>query len=454
MKLKAQIVLVLVLVIALIAVGLGFQQIRAIRNSIAVETETAGSIGTQMLSRVNEIYQAQGARPMQRFLTRLGRLRAHDIVLLDEFGFVIYRTPATSYLEDDNVPEWFTRVVSPKTEASEFKIQGAKLLVRTDGSRAISRAWQEFRLLFATIVAGFIIMSLLAWWLVDRALRPFDKVTTALRAVGQGNYQTRLPEFQSAEARVVGQSFNHMVSNLEISMAAIEAEALAKSELQKNRELTQAIRQRIENEHRTLAQELHDELGQHVTAIKSMGMSILRRESGGGATAKTAGHIVESADSIHAAIRHMLVHLRPASLDQFGLIDALEDLVSDWGVKHPTKNFNLNYSDLPKNIPSDVSTVIYRIAQEALTNAIRHSGADRINVQLEADNTHLYLTVKDNGHGIKHAGEPGFGITGMKERAAAASGIVSVDSVTTGCTVSLQLPFLPHAPQLQQVSDL
>jgi len=230
MKLKAQIVLVLVLIIALIAVGLGFQQIRAIRNSVTVETETAGSIGTQMLSRVNEIYQTQGVRPMQKFLTRLGRLHAHDIVLLDEFGYVIYRTTATNYLEDTNVPEWFTLAVSPKTEAREFQIQGAKLLVRTEGSRAISRAWQEFRLLFVAIVAGFIVMSLLAWWLVGRAGRPIDKVTAALRAGGLGDYQIRLPEWHSADAKLVGLSFSRMVSNLETSMAAIETETIATSE--------------------------------------------------------------------------------------------------------------------------------------------------------------------------------------------------------------------------------
>lgn len=448
MKLKMQIVLALVLVIALIACGLAFQQVRAIRNSIAEETETAGSIGTQMLSRVNEIYQSQGVRPMQRFLTRLGRLRAHDIVLLDEFGFVLYRTPATSYLEDTNVPQWFSRAVSPQTEEREFKLQGAKLLVRTESSRAISKAWQEFRILFAAIVAGFIVMSLLAWWLVDRALRPFDKVTAALRSVGQGNYHVRLPELKSAEAKEVGQSFNSMAGNLEASMAAFEAEAIAKSELKKNRELTQSIRQRIENEHRSLAQELHDEMGQHVTAIKSMGMSMLRRDPEDGVTAKTASHIVESADSIHAVIRHMLVHLRPASLDQFGLVDAIEDLVSDWGVKHPAKTFNLRCADLPDNISSDVSTVIYRITQEAMTNAVRHSGADTVNVQLDADNDHLYLQVIDNGHGINPDDEPGFGITGMKERATAANGTLLVESDSTGCRISLELPLraLPTKP--------
>jgi len=447
MKLKTQIVLALVLVIALIAVGLAFQQVRTIRNSIAEETETAGSIGTQMLSRVHEIYQSQGVRPMQRFLTRLGRLRGHDIVLLDEYGFVLYRTPATSYLEDTNVPDWFTRAVSPETEVREFQIQGAKLLVRTESSRAISKAWEEFRNLFVAIVIGFIVLSLLVWWFIDRALRPFEKVTTALRAVGQGNYKTRLPELRSAEAKEVGQSFNFMASSLEDSMAALEAEAIAKSELQKNRELTQAIQRRIEDEHRSLAQELHDELGQHVTAIKSMGMSMQRRESADAQIVNTAGHIVESATSIHAAIRHMLVHLRPASLDQFGLVDAIEDLVSDWGVKHPAKTFNLQCKNLPDNISPETSTVVYRIAQEALTNAVRHSGADSIHVTLDADRDKIYLCVQDNGQGMSQNDKPGFGITGMKERATAASGVVSVYSDAQGCTISLELPIYPTSPQ-------
>ena len=105
MKLKTQIVLVMVFVIAILSVGLAFQQMRAIRISIAEEIETAGNIGSQMLSRVNEIYQVDGARPMQRFLTRLGRLRAHDITLLDRYGDVIYRTPAGTHLDTLNVPD-------------------------------------------------------------------------------------------------------------------------------------------------------------------------------------------------------------------------------------------------------------------------------------------------------------------------------------------------------------
>lgn len=442
MKLKTQIVLVLVLIIAILAIGLAFQQVRAIRISIAEEIETAGDIGSQVLSRVNEIYQNEGARPMKRFLTRLGRLRAHDIMLLDEYDVVIYRTPASTYLQNLKVPQWFERAVSPETTERAFQLSNAKLLVRTDGSRAILEGWNEFRFLLMTITLGFLALSLLAWWLIGRAMRPFNQVTAALKTVGKGDYRIRLPDLPGAEAKAAGSSFNLMIDNLEASFAAHEAEALAKAELQKNRDLTQAIQHRIEQEHRSLAQELHDELGQHVTAIKSMAVSILRREQKADPqVVNTSRQIAESADSIHATIRHMLVNLRPASLDQFGLSDAVGDLVSDWRIKHPGKHFALNCSDLPAEVSPEISTATYRIVQEALTNAVRHSGAANIEVNLTAANDQLNVNIEDNGIGLQPGTAKGFGLSGMKERATALDGTLNISTVEGGgCRVSLTLP--------------
>ena len=442
MKLKTQIVLVMVFVIAILSVGLALQQMRAIRISIAEEIETAGNIGSQMLSRVNEIYQVDGARPMQRFLTRLGRLRAHDITLLDRYGDVIYRTPAGTHLDTLNVPDWFNRTVSPETTEREFQLSNARLVVRTDGSRATREGWSEFRALLFAIAIGFVALSLFAWWLVGRAMRPFDKVNAALRSVGTGDYSVRLPDLPGGEATALGNSFNSMVNNLETSMAAREAEALAKAELKKNRELTSAMQKRIEQEHRSLAQELHDELGQHVTAIKSMAVSILRRDAESNpAIGQTSSQIVESADAIHAAIRQMVVHLRPASLDQFGLGDAIGDLVSDWRIKHPDKRFALSSENLPEQISPEIATATYRIAQEALTNAIRHSGANQIETRLRATSESLFLEIEDNGSGIELNTQHGFGISGMKERATTASGTLTIKPIESGGScVSLTLP--------------
>lgn len=443
MTLRTQILLVLLAIIALLSIGLAWQQMRAIRISIAEEIETAGSIGTQMLSRVNEIYQEEGARPMQRFLTRLGRLRAHDIMLLDQFGYVLYRTPASTYLEDENVPAWFVEAVSPAVTTREFALSNGKLVVRTDGSRAMLEGWQAFRFLLIAIGLGAVLIGLFAWWLVNRAMAPFNRVTEALRAVGGGDYSVRLPDLPGAEANALGRSFNGMIDSVEASIAAREAAALATAELARNRELTRTIQQRIEHEHRSLAQELHDELGQHVTAIKSLGVSIARRVSDTQpALADTARLVVDSADRIHAAMRQMLTRLRPASLDQFGLSDALDDLVSDWRIKHPEKRFVFSCRDVPENVPVDIATAAYRIAQEALTNAVRHSGAKRIETELTVIDGDLCLTIADNGIGLDPDDtEAGYGLTGMRERATAVGGELQIGRVDAGGSrINVQLP--------------
>jgi len=436
MKLQTQITSVLILIFALLALGLAWQQIRAIRLSVAEEIETAGEIGQQVLSRVNEIYQRQGARPMQSFLTRLGRLRAHDITLVNEFGDVLYRTPASEYPIDNAAPAWFVNSVSPEVSERAFNLSNAMLLVRTDGTRATQEGWMEFRNVLLFIGFGFIVLTLFTFWLVRRAMTPFNQVVDALRAVEAGDYHYSLPELPGAEANAVGKTFNTMVGSVRDSISAREAAALAKAELARNRELTQEIQQSIEREHTSLARELHDELGQHVTAIKSLGVSISRRMLGNNPrVAETADMVVESADRIHAAMRQMLRQLRPASLDQFGLTDALSDLVSDWRTKHPDKEFDFTAGTLPENIPPATRTAAYRIAQEAITNALRHSGATTISVSVTADEQ-LELRILDNGIGASQDSiEAGFGVTGMVERASAVQGTFTMKAMESGGTL-------------------
>ncbi|MBX2824100.1 MAG: sensor histidine kinase [Gammaproteobacteria bacterium] len=435
MKLQTQITAVLILIFALLALGLAWQQIRAIRISVAEEIETAGQIGQQVLSRVNEIYQSEGARPMQRFLTRLGRLRAHDITLIDEFGDVIYRTPASDYLPDEAAPEWFVNTVAPEVRERAFSLSNATLLVKTDASRATLEGWLEFRNLLLFIASGFFVLTFFAFWLVRRALTPFNQVVVALRAVETGDYNYRLPDLPGAEANAVGQTFNTMVDSVRDSINAREAAALAKSELARNRELTQEIQRSIEQEHTSLARELHDELGQHVTAIKSLGVSISRRILNSNPTvAEAADMVVESADRIHAAMRQMLRQLRPASLDQFGLVDALSDLVSDWRTKHPDKVFTFTHENIPDPVPPAITTAAFRIAQEAITNALRHSGATTITVSLYLKNG-IELRIRDNGIGADQESiEAGFGVTGMVERASAVQGSFTMQVLDSGGT--------------------
>jgi two-component system sensor histidine kinase UhpB len=442
MTLRSQITAVLVLIITLLAVGLAWQQVRSIRISLAEEIETAGHIATQVMQGVNEIYREEGSRPMKIFLSRLGRLRAHDIILFDPYGNVLYRAPASDYLTDQKAPEWFVNAVAPKNSVRSFSLSNARLLLRTDATRATLEGWVEFKLLLTGIVTGFVVINLFAYWLVGRAMAPFIRIKSALLAVENGDYTTQLPELPGAEAKAIGRTFNTMVSSVRDSIAAREAAAVANSELAKNRELTQEIRQRMEQEHKSLAHELHDELGQHVTAIKSLGVSIIRRCDGGGTEiGKAAEMVVESADQIHTAMRQMLTRLRPASLDQFGLGDALDDLVSDWSIKHPEKRFTFNTNRDPGNLPPVLATTAYRIAQESVTNAVKHSGASRIDIRLHLDDK-LDLQIEDNGCGLSDTdSHAGYGLAGMMERAAALAGTLDIaESSSGGVRITAVLP--------------
>ena len=442
MTLRFQITAALVLIITLIAAGLAWQQVRAIRISLAEEIETAGHIATQVMSGVNDIFQKEGSRPMKKFLSRLGRLRAHDIILFDPYGSVLYRAPASTYLTDQKVPEWFVESVAPTNSVRAFSLSNARLLLRTDATKATQEGWIEFKRLLAGIAIGFVLLNLLAYWLVGRAMAPFTRIKTALLAVEKGDYTTQLPELPGAEAKAIGNTFNTMVHSIRDSIVAREAAARTSAELAKNRQLTQEMRQHIEHEHTLLAQELHDELGQHVTAIKSLGVSISRRSASENSdVSNAAGLIVESADRIHAAMRQMLTRLRPASLDQFGLKDALDDLVSDWSIKHPSKKFIFTSNGDTTDISPLVATTAYRIAQESVTNAVRHSGASRIKISLQTDD-HLSLQIEDNGCGIINS-ESGtkFGLTGMMERATAIDGALKIgQSDSGGVLISAVLP--------------
>ncbi|MEE9321376.1 MAG: sensor histidine kinase [Granulosicoccus sp.] len=453
MTLRSQITAVLVLIITLLAAGLAWQQVRSIRASLAEQIETAGQIATQVISGVNEIYKAEGSRPMKKFLSQLGRLRAHDIILVDLHGSVIYRAPASQYKADQSAPDWFVKMVAPEQSVRAFSLSNAQLLLRGDARRATLEGWADFKLLMAGIAIGFVLINLFAYWLVGRAMAPFNRVTSALLAVEKGDFSTRLPELPGAEANAIGTAFNTMVSSVDDSIAAREAAAVANVKLAQSRELTQEIQQGIEHEQRSLAQELHDELGQHVTAIKSLGVSISRRcDNANPDMAKAALLIVESADRIHAAMRQMLTRLRPASLDQFGLVDALNDLVSDWSIKQPEKQFVFNQLDVatgqdPGKLSPLVATAAYRIAQESVTNAVRHSGASRIDIRLQLDDQ-LKLQIEDDGKGLKNANSgTRFGLTGMIERAAAINGKLEIGSSDSGGV--LVAAILPIAGKLE-----
>ncbi|HEY1328346.1 MAG TPA: PAS domain S-box protein [Casimicrobiaceae bacterium] len=237
--------------------------------------------------------------------------------------------------------------------------------------------------------------------------------------------------------RVVG----GIVSHRDIA-AQLRAQA-AEAELRKNRELAQLVQTSVERERRGIAQELHDELAQCVTAIRSIAESLSRR-SGTAEVHEGAQNIKDIAGRLYEGMHGIVRRLRPAELDALGLRATLQSAVAGWATSNPGIAFELSLPDDLDRLPDAASVTVYRLVHEALANVIRHANATRVSVRIaQHDDGSLDIHVEDNGHGCIDPAVScaGFGVTGMRERVEALAGRFSVEGRPgTGTTVRAWLP--------------
>jgi two-component system sensor histidine kinase UhpB len=357
---------------------------------------------------------------MKDFLNKVGRVRANEIELLDDSGYMIYHSPPPVYKAGRDAPDWYSHIVSPSVKTREITLDTGRLLVRADPSRAVLDGWDDFVPLLVTILIGMVIGMLLVSWLVGRALQPIQQVVQGLHEIGKGDYDTRLPGMRGQEAQLMGTAFNAMAQSLHDGIAARENARAATRALAQNRELTQEIQSRIEEVRGQIARELHDELGQQVTAIKSVGMAIAHRAKGVDTQIEASARMVmDCADAIYEEVHQLVTKLRPLALDRFGLQDALQDLLEEARSRHPEVQLSLVIDAPLDRLEDNLATATYRIMQESLTNALRHAQANQIEMKVVVVNDELRLEIRDNGQGPaadwQQSGH--FGVIGMSERA-------------------------------------
>lgn len=242
---------------------------------------------------------------------------------------------------------------------------------------------------------------------------------------------------------------------ISVDVTAIrEAEQRSQDLLQQNRLLTQRLFSLQESERRHLARELHDELGQWLTAIQAEAGAICtssgaEKEPGIYASAQAIGN---SADNIHKVVRRILHRLRPALLDQLGLADSLNELAAQWRKHHPKIVCDLELDGDFSGLVEPLTITLYRIVQEALTNIANHAQASHANVWLRrvpgeaAVPEHLLLTVQDNGKGLDpRLPLKGLGMLGMRERVIASGGeFMSNSAPGQGVCIEIRLPVAPR----------
>ncbi|MGB2713421.1 MAG: ATP-binding protein [Vicinamibacterales bacterium] len=217
--------------------------------------------------------------------------------------------------------------------------------------------------------------------------------------------------------------------------------AIAEDAERQMRKLSQQLVATQEEERKKLSRELHDHVGQMLTALRMELGRIERSRASSDATvveAVTAGR--QLVDDVMRTVRDLALGLRPSMLDDFGLQAALE-----WHVRDFTRRFGLQV-DLTMDgdfdgLPDQHRTCVYRSVQEALTNCVKHSSCRRIQVKVVERSDNLILSVADDGVGVDRSHRGGLGLRGIEERVRELHGETSIRSEPgEGTVVSVRLP--------------
>ena len=420
MRLRTRLNLVVAALSAAFLIVLIVTEVENTRTSVREEIEAANRVASQLLGRLAGVYsQVGGPDLVLQFLQQLGRVRANEVSLQSPTGEVLYRSPFATYKAGREAPAWFARLLAPLPVTYTFPLRGGVLLVvQAQPSRAVLDAWDDTTRLAAIAAVMFVIVNGLAFWSVKRALRPFPVIAKGLERIEQGDLAFRLPMLAGYEAHAIGAAFNRMAQAVQEKVLAERKAHDAEARLEERREMASLADQRVEEERRLIAHELHDEFGQSVTAIRSLALAIATQ---GGARDPATGDIArlisDEAARLYDAMHGLIPRLAPLSLDSLGLAATLESLVRDWQRRHPSIALSLRV-DLPIELGPSITLAIYRVVQEGLINALRHAQASHVDIVVQCDERRITATITDDGIGLSTDwARPGhFGLRGLTDR--------------------------------------
>jgi two-component system sensor histidine kinase UhpB len=234
-----------------------------------------------------------------------------------------------------------------------------------------------------------------------------------------------MPEVESkpnSEAGELALTFNEMLARLRAERREATGRVLAGQEAERLR----------------IAQELHDQVGQELTAVLLL-LSRLQSQAPG--EARSA--VLEAQEAVRASleeVRRIAIELRPEALDDLGLESALA-VLCDRFAERSGLEVSCEIGGQLASLSPDAELVIYRVAQEALTNIVRHSGSAQAELRVGPEDRQIVLTVRDRGRGFAADETAGSGIRGMRERAGLIGAVVDVRTPPGGgCEVRLEVP--------------
>jgi two-component system, NarL family, sensor histidine kinase UhpB len=417
MSLRARLLVSIALILlGALAVGALLLTWRATRS---VETEMHAALaGAVDAAREASAHRAGDAQFLSSLVASFDGQRHVRAVLLAPPPGV--RAASRLAVAADAPPEWFDTLIRVPPETARIALSGSTLVLTTDPTNEIAEVWTQAEDAFAIMLlfCGGVFLSVYA--ILGRAIGFFSTMGGALRTVADGDYRERLAETGAPEFVGLARDFNRMATRLDDG----EREALA---------LQRQILTLQEEERAEIARDLHDEVGPYLFAIgvDADAMALLPQQ------AERARAIRDAVAHVRRHIRAILRELRPANPLEFGLREAVADIVAFWTRRSPTTAFDVAIDAI--RLDRRTSEAAYRIIQESVSNAVRHGRPSTVRIRVAEEGDAVAISVEDDGEGLRKDSVPGLGLAGMTERARSLGGSLMVTG-SRGVSITALLP--------------
>ena len=314
-------------------------------------------------------------------------------------------------------PSWFVRLASPKLAPLSVPVAGGFTLRLTPLPLSeVGERWGETRRLVALLGLFSTLSAVLCVATVSISLRPLAILAGAFRSIEHG-HDARLIDVEGPpEIASLGASFNRMQKALQMAGA-------------ENRRLSAQLARLAEEERAELARDLHDEIGPLLFAITAWAAAARMQQDARNPEAANASieALENAAAELQKAVRDLLRRLRDSAPTTTDLAASLSELVDFWRTIRPQIIFDLATEEAALKAPENTRAALFRVAQEAISNAVRHGDPSNVSVRVGCERNGIALRVEDDGViGADTDSANGFGLAGMEERLHAVGGTLEI----------------------------
>lgn len=429
--------LIAIVLVAVAALG-GLLNYLNAKQKVALEAEAALAGAGNTVARVLGEMSNPTREDLAKLLPVFDGTRHVRLELIDRTGTVL----AASRLLDpaNDVPDWFVRAIGGPDSALDYAAPISaspvdRIRLKADPRSEIDEVWGDL-MVDLIVLGGFAVTSfVLTAVVIGRALSPLGPVSRAFARIGDGETDVRLPEEGPPEIRALCRALNEMSARLsEVS--------------RRNTQLSGQLSRLQDEERAELARDLHDEVGPYLFALDVDAAAIAKLAAANGGS--KAGEIADRAAAVREAAAHARTHvrmilgqLRPGLVGNLGLAQAVRDIATFHGERHPQIAFSV---DVPgRSLGPDLDGVLLSVIREAVNNAVRHGRPRTVDITVAEMNGEVAFSVLDDGVGLGDSTPGmGYGLINMRERVRGAGGEIFVASRRTGGTaVSGLVPARP-----------